>query len=174
MIRRALLVAAAAVALIFVPSVAMAYEAPGFRSSVSDPMPRENHPFTVTINGGVANAGKTIKLVTTSIKLLYRAKPSTMSLSKKANASGVVKFTYKLSACGTYSIKAFNAAGALVSSQVITIGEPESGAATNTGKNLSDTGFEGMPLAIGGGVLVLAGIGAVFVAKRRRSAQTPA
>jgi LPXTG-motif cell wall-anchored protein len=47
---------------------------------------------------------------------------------------------------------------------------PSSGKSDQLGR----TGFEGMPLAVGGGVLVLAGAGAVVIARRRRSAQVPA
>jgi hypothetical protein len=168
MIRRVLLVAAAAVALILAPSVAMAaYNAPGFGSSVSDSTPAIGHPVTVTINGGAANAGQMIKLVITSDA------GTTMSFSKRANANGVVKFTFKLSAAGTYKVEAFNAAGALVSDQVLTVAS-QAASAVPSSKQLSSTGFDGMPLAVGGGVLVLVGAGAVVVARRRRSAQVPA
>ena len=167
MIRRILLVAAAAVALILAPSVAMAagYHAPGFSTSVSDSTPAIGHPVTVTINGGAANAGQMIRLVITSDAGV------TMSFSKRANANGVVKFTFKLSAAGTYKVEAFNAAGALVSTQVLTVA---SQANSPFSPKLSQTGFDGGPLAVGGGVLVLVGAGAVVVARRRRSAQVPA
>jgi hypothetical protein len=186
MMRRAFLVAAFAVALILTPSVAMAYNAPGFSSSVSDSTPSIGQPVTVTVNG--AGAGEMIKLVITSAN-------STKSMSQKANASGVAAFTFTLSAAGTYKVEAFNAAGALVSDQVLTVasqansgvppdtsGVPSdtSGVPSGTsgvpssGAKLGTTGFDGMPLAVGGGVLVLAGAGAVLVARRRRSAQVPA
>ena len=170
MIRRILLVAAAAVAVVLVPSVAMAanYNAPGYSSSVSDSTPTVGHPITVTVNGGLANAGKMITLVITSDN-------STMSLTRRANANGVVKFTFKLSAAGTYQVEAKNAAGALVSSQTLSVSSQNASAFPaapdkNKGGMHPNTGFDGLPLALGGGVLVLAGTGAVVVAKRRRSA----
>jgi hypothetical protein len=171
MIRRALLVAAAAVALILTPSVAMAYNAPGFSSSVSDSTPSIGQSTTVTVNG--AGAGEMIKLVITSAS-------STRSMSQKASASGVAAFTFTLSAAGTYKVEAFNSAGALVSDQSITVasqansGVPSGTSGVPSSTKLGTTGFDGMPLAVGGGILVLAGAGAVLVARRRRSAQVPA
>ena len=81
MIRRAILVAAAAAALILAPSAAMAYEAPGFGSSVSDSTPGVGQSVTVTINGGVANANKVITLAITGA--------GTKTLNATAKASGV-------------------------------------------------------------------------------------
>lgn len=60
MIRRAVLVAAAAVALVFAPTTAMAatapnYTAPGYTVTVSDSTPRVNHPIKVNLTGGTAH-----------------------------------------------------------------------------------------------------------------------
>ena len=163
MIRRIVLVAAAAVAIILTPSVAMAYEAPGFTSSVSDSTPAIGQSVTVTINGGMANAGKMIKLVITKGDF-------TMSLNARADANGVAKFTFKLDAAGTYKVSAFNEAGALLSdTQILTVSATGDITAPPTGDKLSDTGFNGIGLALGGGAFVLAGTGAVVVARRRRS-----
>jgi len=164
MIRRIVLVAAAAVALILTPSAAMAYEAAGFSASVSDSTPASGQSVTVTIDGGIANAGKMIKLVITKGDF-------TMSLNARADANGVAKFTFKLDAAGTYKVAAFNEAGALVSdSQVLTVSATGAVTAPPTRDKLSDTGFNAMGLALGGGAFVLAGTGAVVIAKRRRSA----
>jgi LPXTG-motif cell wall-anchored protein len=166
--------------LILSPSVAMAYEAPGFSSSVSDSTPAIGQSVSMTVNGGAANAGQMIKLVITG-------DDSTRSMSQRADATGSVKFTFTLSDAGRYEARAFNAAGALVSGpQILTVasqsnsglpptnsGLPPSGQG-GQGDQLGKTGFEGMPLAVGGGVLILAGAGAVLVARRRRSAQVPA
>jgi hypothetical protein len=171
MIRRAILVAAAAVALILAPSYAMAYNAPGFSSSVSDSTPAIGAPVTVTVQGGAANAGQVIKLVITNTST---GSASTRSISQTANASGVVFFTFTLTAAGRYTVEAKNAAGALVSDQVLTVASQAASASPSPSPQLSHTGFDGMPLALGGGLLVLVGAGAVVVAKRRRSAQLPA
>jgi LPXTG-motif cell wall-anchored protein len=194
MIRRAFLVAAAAVALTLTPSVAMAYDAPGFDSSVSDSTPSIGAPVTVSIDGGAENAGKVIRLEITSAS-------GTKTMSATADSNGVATFTLTPTAAGTNKVEAFNAAGELLSDQVLTVGSAaaaplnngtgnsagngsgsstgngsgsSTGNGSGSGASLASTGFDGMPLAIGGGFLVLAGAGAVVVAKRRRSTQVPA
>lgn len=47
-------------------------------------------------------------------------------------------------------------------------------AAVAAGGQLSRAGFDGTGLAVGGGLLVLAGAGAVVVARRRKPTQVPA
>jgi hypothetical protein len=194
MIRRALLVAAAAVALILAPSVAMAYNAPGFSSSVSDPTPAIGQPVTVTLRGGAANAGQVIKLVITPKasprKPDNKSNHSAMTLLNRANAKGVVKFTFKLSAAGAYKVELFNKAGALLSDQTLTVhrgGAHGNGdgdrdgrdnghgdkSAASAASRLSIAGLHGIGLAASGGALVLPGVGAMLVARRRRSAKAP-
>ena len=109
------------------------------------------------------------------ITLVITKADFTMSLTKRANANGVVKFTFKLSAAGDYQLDAQNAAGALVSRQTLSVASQVAAPFppkddNNKGGPHPGTGFDGLPLALGGGVLVLAGTGAVVVAKRRRSA----
>jgi len=166
MIRRAILVAAAAVAVILVPSAAMAadYEAAGFTSTVSDTTPAVGQSVTVIIHGGVANANKVITLKIAGV--------STQTLTATANAAGAASFTFTLSAAGVYTLTATNASGAVVSTQTITVHAV--GAASVAPGKLSSTGFEGTGLAVGGGLLVLTGAGAVLVARRRKTAQVPA
>ncbi|MEP7017890.1 MAG: hypothetical protein ABI899_07715, partial [Actinomycetota bacterium] len=89
-----------------------------------------------------------------------------------ANASGVASFTFTLSAAGVYTLTATNASGAVVSTQTLTVHSVSAAGVAPSGQ-LSFTGFDGLPLAVGGGVLVLAGAGAVLVARRRKSAQVP-
>ena len=168
MIRRTLLVAAAAFALILAPTVAMAYNAPGYTSSVSDPTPAVDQPITVTLQGGAANANQLITLKITGA--------GTKSLTATANASGVASFTFVLGASGAYTLTMTNEAGAVVSTQTLTVLGVSAAAAVPgaVSGGLATTGFDGMPLAVGGGVLVLAGAGAVIIARRRKSAHVPA
>jgi hypothetical protein len=49
-------------------------------------------------------------------------------------------------------------------------GESPDGVAVEVASELSGTGFDSMPLAVGAGVLLVAGAAVVFVAARRRSA----
>ena len=158
MIRRIVLAVAAAVALILVPSAAMAYQAPGFTFTVSDTTPATGVPFTAVVTG--AEPGTVVTLTVTGGQ----------TFTATANASGVATFTLTLSAAGVYTLTATNAAGVVIGTQTVTV----AAAAASVVPGLVDTGFDGMPLAIGGGVLVLAGAGAVLVARRRKSAQVPA
>jgi LPXTG-motif cell wall-anchored protein len=176
MIRRAVLVAAAAAALIFAPTAAMAaYDAPDFSASVSDSTPAVGQSVTLTVMGGMANANQPMRLVLTS------GSTSPRTLNATANASGVATFTFTLGSAGTFTARVFNAAGALVSDQTLTVtaASAASGGAAGaadavSGANLAKTGSDSMGLALGGGVLVLAGSGAVLVARRRRASQVPA
>ena len=163
MIRRAILVAAAAVAVILVPSAAMAYNAPSFPATVSDTTPAVGQSVTVIIYGGVANANQVITLTITG--------PSTKTLTATSNAAGVARFTFTLSVAGVYTLTATNASGAVISTQNITV---HAASAASVAPKLSFTGFEGTGLAVGGGLLVLTGAGAVLVARRRKTAQVPA
>ncbi len=165
MIRRAILVAAAAVAVILVPSAAMAYEAPGISTTISDATPAVGQSGTVIIHGGAANANQVITLTITG--------PSGRTLTATSNAAGVARFTFSLSAAGVYTLTATNASGAVISTQTITV-HPRSAAAGVAPTNLSFTCFEGTGLAVGGGLLILTGAGVVLVARRRKSAQVPA
>jgi len=164
MIRRAILVAAAAVAVILVPSAAMAYNAPGFSTTISDATPAVGQSVTVIIHGGAANANQVITLTI--------AGASTRTLTATSNAAGVARFTFTLSAAGVYTLTATNASGAVISTQTITVHTVS--AASAAPSQLSFTGFEGTGLAVGGGLLVLTGAGVVLVSRRRKSSQVPA
>ena len=110
----------------------------------------------MTVNGGAAHAGEQIKLRITSDPApisnddiqIAGVKESAL---KMADANGVVTFSVTLNAAGTYTVQAFNAAGALVGDQVLTV----SAVGAAAGAELSDTCFDGMGLAVGAGALVL-------------------
>jgi len=166
MIRRILMLVAAAALLVLTPSVAMAdYEAPGFSSVVSDATPVAGQCIKMTVTGGAANAGKVFTLSVTG--------PSARSLTETANKKGVVKFQVCLKAVGSYTLTVKNAAGAVVAEQTITVHAANAGAVPAPGQ-LSFTGSNVLPLAGGGALLVLLGVGTVLVARRRSSAQVQA
>lgn len=156
MIRRVFLVVAAALALILAPTVAAtAYNAPGFSCTVSDPTPAVGASVTVVCSG--ADAGEVLTLTV-----------GTTQASATANASGVATFTFTATSAGGFTIVVKGANGAVISTQTITVAA--AGAASGPVKGgLASTGFDGMPIALGGGVLVLLGAGAVVVARRRKS-----
>src|SRR5665648_1289977 len=90
MIRRNLLSAAATVALVAMPMAAMAYDAPGYNTTVSDPTPDIGQAFTVTSTG--ATAGETLTLTITSNPATISNDAITIAgtkaLAKVANVSG--------------------------------------------------------------------------------------
>ncbi len=166
MIRRVFLVFAAALALILAPSVAMAYNAPGFTCTVSDATPAAGVPMTVVCSG--AQAGEVLTLTATRNPA---STFGTKTFTATANASGVATFTLTLTPAGDYSLVVKGANGAVISTQTVKVLGVGTAAAPG---QLGRTGFDGMPLAVGGGILVLAGAGAVLISRRRRSAQVPA
>jgi hypothetical protein len=174
MIRRAFLVAAAATALILAPSVAMAYNAPGYTCFVTDSTPASGHPIKVHCSQG--HAKEKMTLTVTSVKASIASSgidiAGTKALTSTMSAAGTVAFTLTLTEAGTYGLVATNEVGAVVSTQTVTVaGAAAVPAATG---QLGFTGFDGMPIAIGGGVLVLLGAGVVLVARRRKSPQVRA
>ncbi|KQR12063.1 hypothetical protein ASF78_12880 [Cellulomonas sp. Leaf334] len=86
----------------------------------------------------------------------------TKSLTKTTNASGTAVFTVTLSQAGTFTLVATDGvSGAVLSSQAVTV----AGAAGSG--NLSSTGSNALPIALGAGALVLIGAGGVVMARRR-------
>src|SRR5665648_787398 len=147
MIRRTILSAAAAIALVAMPMAAMAYDAPGYNTTVSDPTPDIGQAITVTTTG--AAAGETLTLTITSNPATISNDAITIAgtkaLAKVANASGTVTCTVTLTAAGTYTLAVTNAAGALVGDEVVTVA-----AAAAATPALSSTGFDAIGLAGGG------------------------
>jgi len=170
-IARLALVSAAAAGLVLVPTTAMAYDAPGYGSSISDPGPRVGRALAFSINGNPKIGGKSVLLTVTS-------KPAslpndaieiagTATTSKVANANGDVTFSVTMTQPGAYDLVA-TVDGAAVSTQSLAVAPASAAAASGA---LAATGFDGAGLAAGAGALVVAGAGAVLVAKRRQSAQ---
>jgi len=217
MIRRAVLVVAAAVALILAPTAAMAYAPAGFSVPVTDPTPAAGVPVTgptpavavpFTVHATGANANEAVTLTMTPDP----ASIGTKSLTQIADAQGVVDFVVTLTEDGTYVLVATSASGAVLSTQTVTVSDhgavlvagasanagtgasanagtaasvtagtgasvtagtgasvtAGTGASVTVGGQLSYTGFQGMGLAVGGGVLVLVGTGLVLVSQRPR------
>lgn len=161
MIRRALLLVAAAALLVLTPSVAIAapsYAAPGYTVTVTDATPASGQCTTMTVTGGAANAGNVYTLNATG--------PSTTSLTATANASGAASFQVCLTKVGDYTLTVTNSDGAVVATQTITVHSATAGG-DDTDGNLSQTGSNVLPFALGGVLLVLLGVGAVVVARRR-------
>jgi len=148
----------------------MAYEAPGFNTTVSDTTPAIGQAFTLTTTGAVP--GETLTCTVTSNPATISNDAITIAgtkaLAKVANAAGTVTCTITLTAAGTYTLAVTNAAGALVGDEVVVV------AAAAAGPALSSTGFDALGLAGGAAALVAAGGFAVFLARRRQLAHAGA
>jgi len=174
MIGRAVLVLAAAAALVLAPTAAMAYAPAGFSVPVTNPTPAAGVPFTVHATGANANEAVTLTMTPDPASI------GTKSLTQIANAQGVVDFVVTLTEDGTYVLVSTSASGAVLSTQTVTVADhgavlvagasatAGTGASATVGGQLSYTGFQGMGLAVGGGVLVLVGTGLVLVSQRPR------
>ncbi|WP_199424933.1 peptidase [Actinotalea solisilvae] len=169
--RRIALSTLAAAALVAVPSAALAYDAPGYSTTTTDPTPSVGESITVTTTGTTAGQAYTLTITSnpTSVSNDAIQIAGTKSVTKTASGSSV-SYTVTLSAAGTYTGVTTDAAGRIVGDEVLTVAAPGAAAAAGTGV-LSSTGFDGMELAVGAGALVLAGAGAVVVARRRQAAQ---
>ena len=208
MIRPAVLVAAAAAALIFAPTAAMAQAPAGVSVSVSHRAPAAL-PFTITASGAKANEVVTLTIIPDPRSIGIR------SFTHRANERGVVNFEVALADDGIYELTTKSASGAVLSTETVTVSQHGSvlvagtsasastaagatapkaagatapkaagatagtaagpiagtGAGTAAPGQLAFTGWRGMGLAGGGGVLVLAGTALVLAGQRRAPAQ---
>jgi pilus assembly protein FimV len=116
MIGRAVLVAAAAAALILAPTAAMAQAPAGFGVPAADP-PVAGVPFTVHATGAKANEVVTLTMTPDPASI------GTRSLTKIADASGVVDFAVTLTEDGTYVLTSTSASGADLGTQTVTVSD---------------------------------------------------
>jgi hypothetical protein len=184
MIRRAVLVAAAAAALILAPTAALAYAPAGFGVPRADPTPPAGVPFTVGASGAKANEAVTLTMTADPASI------GTTSLTRKANARGAVRFAVTLTADGTYVLRSTSASGAVLGTQSVTVsqdgavivagagagtaanapaGMATAKAVTGPGRQLAFTGMQGEGLGVGGAVLLLVGTALVLLARRPAS-----
>lgn len=171
MIRRTVLIAAAAAALAIVPTAAFGYGATDYtdKGTVSDSTPAAGQAFTVTVKGP-ANASVTLTITSNPASLPDSSITiaGTKSLPKTTNASGVATFTVTRAQSGTFTLVATDtASGAVLSTQTVTVPAAASAAAA-----LPSTGSNALPIVLSAGALLALGAGAVVVGKRRHAAQT--
>jgi hypothetical protein len=171
MIRRMLLSAAAALALVAVPAVAMAYDAPGYASTVSDPTPTLGQALTLTTNGAPAGANLTLTITSNPASISNDAIQiaGTKALARTASASGTASWSVTMSAAGTYTLAVTGPGGALLGDETVVVA-----AAGGVPAALSSTGFDPLGLAAGALALMAAGAVAVLFARRRQLAHAAA
>jgi len=175
MIRRTIVIAAVAAAVAAAPVAAYAaetYPAPEDSASTSTTIVAPGVSFVVTVEGPTGSLAQ--------IQAIF---PGTSDFTIAGTVTSPVKVIANNEA--NFTVTAPNESGVMgitvlidgepVDTLSITIvaeaGTGTDGAAVAGGDELSATGFENSGLAIGAGVLLVAGAGAVFVAARRRSAQ---
>lgn len=161
MLRRTIFMAAAAAALVLAPTAALAYDAPGYSSSVSDSTPVVGAAVTVTVTGVAPGAVVTFKFSDGQV------------LTATADSNGVAVVSVTFASAGTFTLQAF-VDGNLVSDQVLTVSAAAVASAGGAAgaESMPVTGFDGVGLALGAGALVLAGAGAVVYVKRRQVSHT--
>ncbi len=158
----------------------MAYEAPGFNATVSDPTPGIGQAVTVSLSGNAANARVTLNVATSPTVGVRIDGVAGATATKSANASGNVSFSVVINGATTATLRMTSATGALLADQVLTVSAANSSVpqvpaavGTSTG-GLSATGFGGGGIVAGAGVLLLVGAGALLVARRRHSSDVSA
>ena len=114
MIRRAVLVAAAAVALILAPTAATAQAPAGFTVPQAT---AAGVPFKVIASGAKANEAVTLTMTPDPASI------GTRSLTQIANARGVASFVVTLTADGTYLLVSKSASGVVLTSQTVTVSD---------------------------------------------------
>jgi hypothetical protein len=116
MIRRAVLVAAAAIALILAPTAAMAQAPAGFSVPQANPT-ADGVPFKVIASGAKANEAVTLTMTPDPASI------GTRSLTQIANARGVASFVVTLTQDGTYLLVSKSASGVVLTSQTVTVSD---------------------------------------------------
>jgi hypothetical protein len=194
MVRRAVLVTAAAVALILAPTAAVAYAPASLSVPRAQQTPPAGVPFTVVASGAKANEAVTLTMTPDPASI------GTRSLTRTANAHGEVSFVVTLTTDGTYVLTSRSASGAVLGTQTVTVvqngavivagasapagkpatapagkpatppaGTPATAGTTATAAagQLAFTGWHGDGLGVGGVALLVSGTALVLLTRRR-------
>ena len=148
------------------------YQGPSYTFTVTDSTPSVGAPFAVNVSGVDANTAVTLAITSDSASVTDAAIviAGTKSFQSMADAAGLVGFDVTLASAGVFDLVGTNAAGAVIGSQKVTVGAIAAPVVAP-----SDTGFGGIGLAIGAGLLLLLLAAAfVLVARRRKSADAAA
>ncbi|WP_444663108.1 peptidase [Cellulomonas sp. CW35] len=169
-VRRAVASAAIVGALVLSPSVAFGYGAEDYTDTgtASTTTPAPGQSFTIRV---VGPAGADVTLTITSSANIPDSAiqiAGTKSLTRTTDASGVAVFTVTLNQAGTFTaVVTDTESGEVLSTQTFQVA---GSIAEAPGGNLSSTGSEVLPLALGAGAVLVLGSGAVVYARRRQHA----
>lgn len=164
---RTVVTAAIAGALALAPTAAFGYGAADYTNTgtASTTTPVVGSSFSITVAGpGNTPVVLTVTTNPTSLPDSAITIAGTKSLTKTTNASGAAVFTVTLSQVGAYTaVVTDGVSGQVLSTQTFTV----AGAAA-AGGQLSATGSNALPIALGAGALVLIGAGGLAYANKRR------
>ncbi|UJP41002.1 peptidase [Cellulomonas palmilytica] len=167
-VRRAVASAAIVGALVLSPSAAFGYGAEDYTDTgtASTTTPAVGQSFTITV---VGPPGARVTLTITSSANIPDSAiqiAGTKSLTRTADASGTAVFTVTLSQAGTFTAVVTDAeSGEVLSTQTFQVA---GSVAEAPGGELSSTGSDVLPLALGAGAVLVLGAGAVVYATKRR------
>lgn len=168
-ISRTVATAVIAGALALAPTAASAYVPSDYSNVTASTLsPGVGSPFIITIQGPI-NADVTLNITSVSAAIPDSAITiaGTRSLTKTTNAEGVASFTVTLAQAGTYNAVVTDAGtGAVI--RTLTLDVAAASGTSTSGGQLSSTGSDALPIALGAGALLLVGAGGVAFAKRRR------
>ncbi|MBO3088797.1 LPXTG cell wall anchor domain-containing protein [Cellulomonas dongxiuzhuiae] len=173
-ISRTVATAVLAGALALSPAVAFAYGAEDYTNTgtASDTTPAVGESFTITVTGP-ANTAVVLTVTSnpTSLPDSAISIAGTRSLTKNTDAAGTAVFTVTLTQPGSYTaVVTDGVSGEVLSTQTFSVAATGPGASASAGGQLSATGSNALPIALGAGALLLAGAGGVVYAKKRRQA----
>jgi LPXTG-motif cell wall-anchored protein len=179
---------ATAAALILAPTgVASAYEGTDEAVLVSDTTPAPGEPFRVVAEAGTESPEATLTVTSqdSDVSSSSMEIAGTQSMTKDTTA-GAAEFTVTLHAEGRYSVVGTDASGNVVGESVVVVGDGQTGegdtgesdtgegaagGGSDAGSMLPDTGADAGTMALAGGglALVLGGIAALVLSRRRKA-----
>lgn len=171
---RTVVTAAIAGALALAPTAAFGYGAADYSNlgTASTTTPVVGQPVTITVQGPPgANVILTFTTNPASIPDSRIQIAGTRSLTKTADGAGSIVFTATLLEAGTYTGVVTDAvSGEVLSTQTFVVRAAPGATPTPAaaGGQLSATGSNALPIALGAGALVLLGAGGVVYANKRR------
>ncbi|GIG38801.1 hypothetical protein Cph01nite_05630 [Cellulomonas phragmiteti] len=174
-ISRLVATATIAGALALAPTAAFAYGAADYTNvgSVSTASPVIGQSITITVVGPInAPVNLTITSNSATVSDAAISIAGTRTLQKITDATGTAVFTVTLAQAGTFTAIVTDAtSGEVLSTQTLSVvaapGTSPSAVGSGSGQ-LSATGSNALPIALGAGALLLVGAGGVVYANKRR------
>ncbi|MBI9116193.1 peptidase [Sanguibacter sp. YZGR15] len=158
------------------PTVALAYEAPGIDTIVTDATPMVGEETRVTITGAEPSSEVTLTVTSNPASLPVDAieVAGTRSFSKAADPSGTVDFRVTFTESAVYNAAATDAAGSLLGDLVLTVSTVDGEVPSVDDGGLALSGAEVAGVVAGATVVCTIGVGVVVLVRRRSATQKQA